>query len=66
MTEGSLRTFDECLVNISNSKGCFVRINDVVVDDRCDMNIDIISGHADLGRHFNNLNPDIYMLQSFA
>jgi hypothetical protein len=66
MTEGCLGAFHECLADIRDVKSGLVRRGDVVVDDRRQVYGDIVLRHANLSRHLDNLNPDIYSRQMFA
>jgi hypothetical protein len=50
----------------ADAKGCFVGVDDVVVDDRGDVHVDIVFGHADLGGDFDDGDFDVDLLQFLA
>lgn len=59
VAEGGLSALNEGLANVGNAKSGLVWADNVVVDDRGQVEIDIVLGHADLLRDFNNLNLDV-------
>lgn len=66
MTEGCLCTFHESSANGTNAKGRFVGVHNMVVNDGCDVNIDVIFGHANLRWDFDDGDFDIDLLQFLA
>ena len=66
MTKSGLSTFNEGLTDRVDSKGRFIRIDNVVIDDRGDVDIDVVFCHTDLGWDFDDLDFDIYVLQFLA
>jgi hypothetical protein len=66
MTKGRLGTLHESGTHAANAEGCFVGIDDVVVDDRCDVHVDIIFGHTNLSGNFNDGDLDIDLLYFLA
>ena len=61
MAEGGLCALDEGLADVADAEGGLVRRGDVVVDDRCEVQGDVVLGHADLLRHLDDLDLDIYL-----
>ena len=59
MPESGLRALDEGLADVADAKRGLVRRYDVVIDDRGQVERDIILGHAHLTRHLHNLDLDV-------
>jgi hypothetical protein len=59
VTKCCLCTLDESLADIGNAEGGLVRRGDAVVNDRGELQRDVIFGHADLLGNFDDLNFDI-------
>lgn len=59
MAEGSLGALDEGLADVGNAEGGLVGTDDVVVDDRGEVEGDVVLGHADLLGDLDDLNLDI-------
>ena len=66
VTESSLSTFHESSTHWSDPKCCLVGIDNVEVDDRGDMNIDIVFGHTHLSRDFEDCDFNVDLLQFLA
>ena len=62
MTEGGLCALNKCGADITDTESGLVGIDDMVVDDRGDMHVDIIFGHTYLRWHFNDGDFDIDLL----
>jgi hypothetical protein len=54
-----LCALNECLTNVADAEGCFVRGRNAVVDDGRQLQRYVILGHADLLRNFDDLDLDI-------
>ena len=63
MPQRRLRTFNQCLTDIGDTESSLVRRGDVVVDDRGEVDRNIVLGHADLLWNLNNLDLDIHLNQ---
>lgn len=61
-----LSPLDQGGTDAADAKGRFVGIDDVVVDDRGDVHVDIVFGHADLRGDFDDGDFDVDLLQSLA
>ena len=61
VAEGGLRALDEGLADVADAEGGFVGGRDVVVDDGCEVQGDVVLGHADLLRHLDDLDLDVYL-----
>lgn len=59
MAESSLRTLYQCLSDITNAESCFVRRDDVVVNNGCEVQCDVILSHTHLTWYLNDLNLDV-------
>ena len=59
VTEGGLGTLDQSLANVGDSESSLVRRGNVVVDDRCEVERDIVLCHANLAWHLDDLDLDI-------
>lgn len=59
MAKSGLGTLHERLADIGDAERSLVRRDDVVVDDRGQVDSDIVLGHADLAGHFSDLNLDV-------
>jgi len=66
VAESGLRTLDERLAKIGDTEGGFVWACDVVVDDGCEGQVDVVFGHADLFWDFDDLNLDVYLDQALG
>ncbi len=66
VTEGGLGTFDQGLTDVGDTEGSLVRRCDVVVDDRGQVECDIVLGHADLTGNLDDLNLDIDLDESLG
>jgi hypothetical protein len=66
VTQSRLRTLHERLAEIGDAEGGFVRARDVVVDDGCEGEVDVVLGHADLLRYLDNLDLHIYLDQALG
>lgn len=66
VAQGGLGPLDQGLTNIGDSKGGFVRAHDVVIDDRGEVQGDVVFGHADLLRDLDDLNLDIDLDQALG
>ena len=66
MTKCGLRTFHESSADRSNSKGRLVRIDNVEVNDRCDVDVDIVFSHTYLRWDFDDRDFDVDLLQFLA
>jgi len=62
VTERSLSTFHESSADGTNSKGRFIRIDNVEINDRCDVDVDIVFGHTHLRWDFDDCNFDVDLL----
>lgn len=61
VAEGGLGALDEGLADVADAEGGFVRGGDVVVDDGCEVQGDVVLGHADLLWHLDDLDLDVYL-----
>ena len=59
MTKGGLGTLDQSLANVGDAESSLVRRGNVVVDDRCEVERDVVLCHANLTWHLDDLNLDI-------
>ena len=59
MSKGGLSTFDESSAEVGNAECSLVWARDAVVDDRCEGQVDVVLGHADLLWHLDNLDLDV-------
>lgn len=59
MSECGLCALDKRLAHVRDTEGGFVWGGDVVVDNRCEVDGDVVLSHADLLRDFNNLDLDV-------
>ena len=59
VTKCCLCTLDESLADVGNAESGLVRRGDAVVNDRGELQRDVIFGHADLLGNFDDLNFDI-------
>lgn len=59
VSKGGLSALNEGLTDVCDTKSSLVRADDVIVDDRGQVQGDIVLGHADLLGDFNDLNLDI-------
>jgi len=66
VTKGRLGTLHKSGTHAANAECRFVGIDDVVVDDRCDVHVDIIFGHAYLSGNFHDGDLDIDLLYFLA
>jgi hypothetical protein len=66
VAESSLSTFDKSSANRTNSEGSPIGIDNVEINDRSDVDIDVIFSHTDLRWNFKNSNFDVNLLQSLA
>ena len=62
VTECGLGTLHQGGTDAADTEGGLVGIDDVVVDDGCDVNVDIVFGHTYLGCNFNDGDFDIDLL----
>jgi hypothetical protein len=58
-----LSPLDQGGTDVADAKGRFVGVDDVVVDDRGNVHVDVVFGHADLGGDFDNGDFDVDLLQ---
>lgn len=56
VAQGGLGALDEGLLDVGDAKGGLVRGGDLVVDDRGQVEGNVVLGHADLAGHFDNLD----------
>lgn len=63
VTKSSLSTFDKSSADTTDAESCLVRIDNVVVDDRGDVDVDVVFGHTYLRRNFDDGNLDVDLLQ---
>ena len=63
VTERGLRTFHKSSADGTNTKGRLVRVDNVEVDDRRDVHVDIVFGHTHLRRDFDDRDFDVDLLQ---
>jgi len=66
MSKGCLGTFNQCLSNRVDTKSCSIWVDNVIVDDRGDVDVDVVLRHTHLRWHLNDLDFDVYVLKSFA
>lgn len=66
MAQSGLGSFNQSLANVGDTKGGLVRADDVVVDDRGEVECDIVLGHADLLRNLDDLNLDVDLDQALG
>ena len=66
VTESSLSTFHESGADRTNSKSRLVRVDNVEVNDRCDVDVDIVFGHTHLRRDFDDSDLDVDLLHSLT
>jgi hypothetical protein len=66
VTESGLGTFHKSSADRGNSEGSFVRIDNMVINDRSNVAIDVVSSHTGLSWNFNDSNFDVDVLQFFA
>jgi hypothetical protein len=59
VTQSSLRALDERLLDVADAEGGLVRRRDAVVNDRRELQRDVVLGHADLLGDFDDLDLDI-------
>lgn len=64
VTQGGLSALDQSLTNVGDTESRLVRRNDVVVDDRGQVDGDIVLGHACLPWHLDDLNLDVYLVEA--
>lgn len=62
MAESGLCTLHKCGADVADPESGFVGIDDVVVDDRGDVDVDIVFGHTYLRWHFHDGDFDIDLL----
>lgn len=66
VAEGGLGALDEGLADVGNAEGGLVGGDDVVVDDRGQVEGDVVLGHADLLGNLDNLDLDVHLDQVLA
>lgn len=66
MTQSGLSSFHKGGSDIAYTKGWFIGVDNVVVDDWGDVYVDIVLGHTDLGGDLDDLNLDVDLLQFLA
>jgi len=66
VTECGLCTLNKSLADIGDSEGCLVWGCNVVVDDRGQVEGDVVLSHTDLLGHLNNLNLNIDLDKALA
>lgn len=66
VAQRGLGPLDEGLANIRDTEGGLVRGDDVVVDDRSELQRDIVLGHADLHWDLDDLDLDVNLDQALA
>lgn len=66
MAQGRLGTLDQRLAHIADAECRLVRARNVVVDDAGQVQRDIVLGHTDLARNFDNLDLDVDLDQAFG
>lgn len=66
MSQSGLGALHECLSDVGDAERGLVWRGDLVVDDGGEIEGDIVLGHANLARHFDDLNLDIHGLDLFA
>lgn len=59
MAQGGLGTLDEGLLDVCDTEGGLVGRSDLVVDDGREVEGHVVLGHADLTRHFDDLDLDV-------
>jgi hypothetical protein len=59
MAQRRLRALDKCLANVTDAEGGLVRRGDAVVNDGCELQRDVVLGHADLLGDFDDLDLDV-------
>lgn len=59
MAQGCLGALDEGLFDVGDAKGGLVGRGDLVVDDGGQSERNVVLGHADLARNFDDLNLDV-------
>lgn len=59
MAQGGLGTLNERLFDVCDTESGLVWRRDLVVDDRGEIEGHVVLGHADLARHFDDLDLDI-------
>lgn len=59
MAQSSLRTLNKCLANITDAESGLVRRSDAIVDDRRQVERNVVLGHADLLGYLDNLDLDV-------
>lgn len=64
--QGGLRTFYQRLAHIRDTEGRLVRRDHRVVDDRAQVNGDVVLGHAHLSRHLDDLDLDVHGHQALT
>lgn len=63
MSKSCLSTLNKSSSNITDSKGGLVRIDDMVINDWGDVYVDIVFGHTNLRRDFDDSDLDVNLLQ---
>jgi hypothetical protein len=66
MSKRGLSTLHKGSADISDSKSCLIRIDNVEVDDGGNVDVDIIFGHTHLRWNFDDCNFNIDLLQFFT
>ena len=66
MTQGGLSALDQRLLHVRDTEGSLVGRDDLVVDDRGEVESDIVLGHANLARHLDNLDLDVHGGEALA
>jgi hypothetical protein len=59
VTQRCLRALDERLLDVADAEGGLVRRRDAIVNDRGELQRDVVLGHADLLGNFDNLDLDV-------
>jgi len=66
MSERRLGTLDQGLTEISDTKGRPVRVSDLEIYNRIDLNVNIVSGDNSLSANGTDLDLDIHNTKTFG
>lgn len=66
MSQSGLSALHERRSDVGDAERGLVWGSDLVVDDGGEIESDIVLGHANLARHFDDLDLDIHGLETFA
>lgn len=66
VAQGGLGTLHKSLADVGNAKGSLVGADNVVVDDGCELERDIVLGHANLLGDFSSLNFNVDLDKGLA